>query len=53
MKPEFVRCDFCKAEIPSEACKLATYSTVINGKKYVFCCEKCATRYRQKKEEKK
>jgi YHS domain-containing protein len=49
MKPEFVRCEFCKTEIPSETCKLAAYSTKIEGKEYTFCCMQCAERYRQKK----
>jgi YHS domain-containing protein len=50
MKPEFVKCDYCKAEIPSEACRLAAHTTVIDGKEYVFCCAKCAQRYKKKKE---
>jgi YHS domain-containing protein len=49
MKPEFVRCEFCKAEIPSETCKLAAYKRVIDGKKYTFCCVRCAERYKQGK----
>jgi len=49
MKPQFVRCEFCKAEISDEACKLASHCTVINGKEYVFCCAKCAQRYQKTK----
>jgi YHS domain-containing protein len=49
MKPEFVRCEFCKVKIPMETCKLAAYRTVIDGKEYVFCCAKCAERYQRKK----
>jgi YHS domain-containing protein len=49
MKSEFVRCEFCKAEMPSEACKLAAHRTIIGGKEYVFCCAKCAERYKQKR----
>jgi YHS domain-containing protein len=49
MKPEFVRCEFCKAEVPKEACRLAAYRAVIGGKEYVFCCQKCAQRYERKK----
>jgi YHS domain-containing protein len=52
MKPEFVRCEFCKVEIPSEECKLAAYQTVIEGKEYIFCCAQCAERYRQGKKKK-
>jgi YHS domain-containing protein len=46
--PEFVRCEFCKSEIPSETCQFAAYSTMIDGKKYLFCCEQCAMRYKAK-----
>ena len=49
MNSEFVRCEFCKAEVPQEACKLAAHHTVIDGKEYVFCCAKCAQKYQQKK----
>ena len=49
MKPKFVRCEYCKAEIPSETCRLAAYATTIDGKEYAFCCVKCAERYEQKK----
>jgi len=47
--PEFVKCEFCNIEIPSGTCKLAVYSTVIDGKPYVFCCQQCAERYKKKK----
>jgi len=49
MKKEFIRCEFCKIEIPLEICPLAAYQTLIDGKEYVFCCEKCAQRHQQKK----
>lgn len=49
MKPQFVRCEFCKAEILEKACEFASHRTVIEGKEYVFCCAKCAERYRHKK----
>lgn len=49
MKPEFVKCEYCKAEISSDACKLAVHTTAIDGKEYVFCCVKCAQRYKKKK----
>lgn len=49
MKEEFVRCEFCKIEIPLETCQLAAYRTVIGDKEYVFCCEKCAQRYQKAK----
>lgn len=49
MKPKFIQCEFCKREIPLDACELATYRTVIDGKEYVFCCKICAQRYQLKK----
>lgn len=49
MKPEFIRCENCKTEVPTEICQLAAYRTTIDGKEYLFCCIKCADRYRQKK----
>jgi YHS domain-containing protein len=49
MKPKFVRCEYCKAEILSETCRLAAYTTTIDGKEYTFCCVRCAERYEQKK----
>jgi YHS domain-containing protein len=52
MKPTFIRCEFCKAEITSEACKLAAHRTVIEGREYVFCCAKCADRYEQRQKKK-
>ncbi len=48
MKSESVKCEFCKTEIKSEPCKLAVYSTAIEGKDYVFCCAKCAEISRRK-----
>jgi len=51
MSPEFIQCELCKAKIPLDSCKFATYRTVIDGKEYIFCCEKCAQRYQQKKKD--
>jgi YHS domain-containing protein len=48
MKPEFIRCEFCKVEIPSETCKLAAQTTKIDGKEYTFCCVSCAQRYKKR-----
>jgi len=45
MKKEFIRCEFCNIPIPLETCQLATYRVTINGKEYVFCCQKCAEKY--------
>jgi YHS domain-containing protein len=52
MKPEFIRCEFCKVEIPSETCNLAAHTTKINGKEYTFCCASCAERYKKKQAKK-
>jgi len=49
MKKEFVKCEYCRADIPTETCKLAVYHTTINGKEYTFCCQKCAQRFQQRK----
>jgi hypothetical protein len=49
MKTEPVKCEFCKAEISSEACQLASYKTFINGVERVFCCQQCFKRYEQEK----
>lgn len=49
MKKEFIRCKFCNAQIPLETCQLATYNAVINGKEYIFCCQKCAERHKQRR----
>jgi len=52
MTSEFVKCDYCKIEIPSGKCELAAYRTVIDGKEYVFCCVQCAKRYQKQKKKK-
>ena len=52
MKEQFVRCEYCKAEVPAETCKLAGHRRVIGGKDYVFCCASCAQRFLQKKKTK-
>ncbi|MDH5482911.1 MAG: hypothetical protein OEY22_08545 [Candidatus Bathyarchaeota archaeon] len=49
MTTESTRCEFCKIEIPSETCKLAAYTTMIDGREYNFCCKICAEKYRRKK----
>jgi YHS domain-containing protein len=48
MKPEFIKCEFCKVEIPSETCNLAAHTTKISGKEYTFCCVSCAERYKKR-----
>jgi len=49
MKPKFIQCELCKSEIPSEGCTFAALTTIIDGKKYTFCCSKCAERYKKNK----
>ena len=46
MKSKFVKCTSCSSEITSDKCELATYSTVIDGKEYTFCCKNCAKDYK-------
>jgi len=48
MKPEFVKCEFCKVKIPEKICELSAVHRVISGRDYLFCCGKCAERYEQK-----
>ena len=48
MKPEFVKCGCCNADL-SKACELAAYTATINGKEYVFCCKSCAKEFEQEK----
>lgn len=52
MKERFVRCGYCKAEVPDEICKLAGHRRVIGGREYVFCCVSCAQKFLQKKKAK-
>lgn len=47
MKSKPVKCEFCEADITSEPCKLASYSTKIDGKEYSFCCKNCAQEHKQ------
>jgi hypothetical protein len=49
MKSKFVKCECCSEDIYSDKCELAAFSTVIDGKKYLFCCKNCAKEYEQKK----
>lgn len=46
---KFVQCEQCNIEIQGDKCEFAVYTCVIDGKKHVFCCEKCAERYEKKK----
>jgi YHS domain-containing protein len=48
-KTDFVKCQFCSTEIPSQSCELAAYFAVIDGKKYTFCCKTCAKEYERDK----
>jgi YHS domain-containing protein len=49
MKSKFIKCECCSEDIQSEKCELAAYSTVIDGKKYLFCCKNCAKEFGEKK----
>lgn len=53
MKPRVIRCEYCRTEILSETCKLAAFTTTIDGKEYNFCCVKCFERHEGKKEKRK
>jgi YHS domain-containing protein len=48
MKSKFIKCKSCSSEISSEKCEYATYTTIIDGKEYTFCCMSCAKEYEQK-----
>lgn len=48
---KFVQCVQCNMEIADDRCQFAVYTRVIDGKEYVFCCEKCAEQYEKKKKE--
>jgi hypothetical protein len=41
MKTKTLKCEFCSADSAPELCKLATATTMIDGKKYTACCVKC------------
>jgi len=45
----FVKCEMCNAEIPADGCVFATHKKVIDGKKYVFCCVRCAETFKRRK----
>ncbi len=49
MKPQFVRCELCKAEVQTDECSFAVHRTEINGEEHVFCCQQCAKNYKEKK----
>jgi YHS domain-containing protein len=48
VKPDFVKCEFCRVKLPEKVCELSAYRRVIDGREYFFCCQKCAERYQQK-----
>jgi len=56
MKPVFIKCDYCRADIRDETgkCVFAICRRVIDGREYSFCCEAHADRFeREKKRQKK
>jgi hypothetical protein len=46
---KFIQCEQCKAELEDDKCEFAVYSHIINGEDHVFCCKKCAERYKKKR----
>jgi YHS domain-containing protein len=52
MKKE-TKCKCCDIEISEEGCQLATLTTEIDGKTYTFCCQNCADKFEEGKQEKK
>jgi len=46
------KCKCCDTEL-EEPCELANYTTEIDGKTYTFCCQTCATQYKQEKAKEK
>jgi len=34
----FVKCEMCKARVPSGTCVFAIHKRVIDGKEYIYCC---------------
>jgi len=46
---DFVQCRMCKTVISEKDCAFASYRKVIDGKEYVFCCERCSEDFEKKK----
>jgi hypothetical protein len=36
VKPEFVRCEFCRVKIPEKICELSVYRKVIDGRELLL-----------------
>jgi len=49
MKPKAVQCEYCKTDVSSEPCRLASIKTIIDGKEHVFCCSSCAQQSKERK----
>ena len=49
----FIKCEKCEAEIPVEKCVFATYTKIIDGKEYVFCCLRCQQKFLAEQEKEK
>jgi len=45
-----VKCANCEAEISVDKCVFATYTKIIDGKEYVFCCVKCQQKFLEEQE---
>lgn len=46
---KFIRCNQCNASILGDTCQFATHKRVIDGEEYVFCCQKCAEKFKPRK----
>ena len=55
MKPIFIKCDYCRADIRDETgkCVFAIHKRVIDGIEYHFCCASHAERFEREKKKKK
>lgn len=51
---KFVKCKMCGVEIgETEICELASYQRSIGGKRYIFCCVRCAEEFEKKQKQHK
>ncbi len=45
-----MKCEFCGLDIPVEKCMFA-HKKIIEGKEYVFCCDRCSEDFESHREE--
>lgn len=48
MKEVFVQCPICRRHQKRDSCALATFQRVIDGKRYIYCCETLAEKDKHK-----